>query len=166
MRAAPVTYLVEVSLAIVSDCHPLSRGAPTMRFTIERELKAAPPDVWKLIGDFSLSPGNGVSVRVVDAGAEDGTRLVRDITVGKMAIRERIDEVVPGASFSYSITKGTPTRWYKGKGQIAAAGDGTAVSWSGEFAPLIPFTGPVIGMIAKRTVTRYLDAVLSKLDDQ
>lgn len=135
-----------------------------MRFTIERRVDATPQTVWKLISDFQLSPGHGVTVRVLEPGAADGGNMVRDITIGTMAIRERIDEVEPGKSFTYSIIKGTPTRFYKGKGEIAETADGTLIRWSGEFAPLVPFTSPLLRMIARRNVGKYLDAVLTNMN--
>jgi carbon monoxide dehydrogenase subunit G len=134
-----------------------------MRFTMQRRVQAPPEKVWKLIGDFSMSPGNGVQVRVLEPGAKGGVGLVRDITIGKMVLRERIDEVVPGASFSYSITAGTPTKSYKGKGQIDKDGNGTVITWSGDIVPKVPFTGLVIKLVAAKSVAAYLDAVLSKL---
>ena len=39
-----------------------------MNFTLQRTTKAPPEKVWKLISDFSFSPGNGIDVRVIDAG--------------------------------------------------------------------------------------------------
>jgi uncharacterized protein YndB with AHSA1/START domain len=134
-----------------------------MKFTIERRVEAGPEKVWGVIGDFSLSPGNGVEVRVIEPGAEGGTNLVRQVMVGTMSIRERIDEVVPGKSFTYSITKGTPTKSYTGRGEVARDGDGTLVRWSGDFAPRIPFTGAIVAAVAKRAVSKYLDAVLPKV---
>jgi carbon monoxide dehydrogenase subunit G len=134
-----------------------------MRFTLQRRVEAPPEKVWKLLSDFSMSPGQGVEVRVVEPGAKGGIGLVRVITIGKMALTERIDEVVPGSSFSYSITAGTPTKSYKGKGQVDKDGNGTVITWSGDFVPKVPFTGLVLKLVAAKSVAKYLDAVLSKL---
>lgn len=133
-----------------------------MQFSIERRIKSDPEKVWKLISDFSLSPGQGVNVRVIEPGGENGVNLVREVTVGTMALTERIDSVEPGTSFWYSIIKGTPTKIYKGKGQVGRSGNETIITWSGDFTPKIPFTGAIIGMIAKKSVAKYLDAVLLK----
>ena len=134
-----------------------------MVFTVERRVKAEPARVWSVLSDFALSPGGGVEVKVVEAGAESGKNLVRELRIGLMAVRERIEEVVPGESFSYSILKGAPTRSYRGKGQIAPADGGTLITWSGDFVPLVPGTGLLVMVLARRSVNRYLDAVLSKL---
>jgi uncharacterized protein YndB with AHSA1/START domain len=134
-----------------------------MNFTIEKRIKAEPEKVWKLLSDFSLSPGNGVDVHVIDVGAKNGINLIRDVTVGKMVIREKIDAVVPGKSFSYSITDGTPTKSYKGEGKIEKSGDETVITWSGDFVPKIPFIGFIIRMIAKKNVSKYVDAVLANV---
>jgi hypothetical protein len=131
-----------------------------MNFTIEKRVNAEPETVWKLISDFSFSPGHGVDVHVINAGSDNGRNLIRDIKIGSMILRERIDEVEPGKSFSYSIIKGTPTRSYKGKGRIDKKGNETVISWSGDFVPKIPLTGAIIRMIAKKNVCKYLDAVL------
>ena len=134
-----------------------------MNFTVERRVKVEPAKVWSVLGDFASSPGSGVEVKVIEAGGEDGKNLVRELRIGLMAVRERIDEVVPGESFSYSILKGAPTRFYRGKGQIAPAGDETSITWSGDFAPLVRGTGFLVMLLARRSVNRYLDAVLSKV---
>jgi uncharacterized protein YndB with AHSA1/START domain len=134
-----------------------------VNFTIERRVKAEPARVWSVLSDFALSPGGGVNVTVVEAGTEGGKNLVRDLRIGFMAVRERIDEVVPGEFFSYSIIKGAPTRSYRGKGQIASRDGETLVTWSGDFVPLVPGTGPLVKLLARKSVDRYLDAVLSKL---
>jgi carbon monoxide dehydrogenase subunit G len=134
-----------------------------MNFTIEKRIKAEPEKVWKLISDFSFSPGHGVEVRVTDAGAKNSKNLIRDVTIGKMVIKERIENVEPGKSFSYSIIKGTPTKSYKGKDQIEKRGNETVITWSGDFIPKIPFIGLLIRMIAKKNVSKYLDAVLLNL---
>jgi carbon monoxide dehydrogenase subunit G len=131
-----------------------------MNFTIEKRIKAQPEKVWKLITDFAFSPGHGVEVRVIDAGTDNGKNLIRDVKIGKMVVRERIDEIEPGKSFSYSIIAGTPTKSYKGKGQIEKSGDETVITWSGDFMPKIPFIGGIVRMIAKKNVSRYIDAVL------
>lgn len=134
-----------------------------MVFTTERRIKADNQKVWQLISDLSSSPGHGVEVLVVDPGKKNGIGMVRDITIGKMRIRERIEEIEAGKSFTYSIIQGTPTRSYKGKAQIAKLGDETSLTWSGDFVPKIPLTGPVIRMVAKKNVSKYIDAVLSNL---
>jgi hypothetical protein len=133
-----------------------------MNFTIEKRIKADPEKVWKLISDFSFSPGQGVDVRVIDPGTANGQNLVREVKIGKMVLTEKIESVESGKSFSYAIIKGTPTKSYKGKGQIGKNGNETIITWSGDFVPKIPFTGAIIGMIAKKSVSKYLDAVLSK----
>lgn len=132
-----------------------------MIFTIEKRIVASPEKVWKVISDFAFSPGHGVEVRVVDKGKDNGINLVREIKIGKMVLKERIDSIEPAKSFSYSIIEGTPTKSYKGKGQIEKSGNETVITWSGDFVPKMPFTGALIKMIAKKNVSKYLDAVLA-----
>ncbi len=134
-----------------------------MDFTVERRVKAEPARVWTVLSDFALSPGRGVEVKVVEAGGENGKNLVRELRIGLMSARERIDEVTPGESFSYSILKGAPTRCYRGRARIAPGDGDTIVRWSGDFVPLVPGTGLLVKLLARRSVNRYLDAVLSKL---
>jgi uncharacterized protein YndB with AHSA1/START domain len=134
-----------------------------MNFTLHRSIKAPPDKVWKLISDFSFSPGNGVDVRVIDAGAENGKNLIRDIKIGFMTIREKIIEIEPGKSFSYSIIQGTPTKSYIGKCLIEKKRDETIIIWSGDFVPKFPLIGIIVKMVAKKTVTKFLDAVLSEV---
>ena len=134
-----------------------------MDFTVERRVKAGPAKVWSVLSDFARSPGGGVEVRVVEAGADDGKNMVRDLRIGLLGVRERIEEVVPGESFSYSILRGAPTRSYRGKGRIAPGDGETVITWSGDFVPLVPGTGRLVRLLARRSVNRYLDAVLAKV---
>jgi carbon monoxide dehydrogenase subunit G len=134
-----------------------------MDFTVERRVRAEPAKVWSALSDFARSPGGGVEVRVVEAGADDGKNMVRDLRIGLMRVRERIDEVVSGESFTYSILKGAPTRTYRGKGRIAPGDGETIITWSGDFVPLVPGSGLLVRLLARRSVKRYLDAVLAKV---
>jgi len=134
-----------------------------MQFTIERRVSADKEKVWALISNFSQSPGKGVGIHVLEQGESDGKNLVRTVTIGKMAIKERIDEVVQNESFSYSIIEGPPTKSYKGKAHISVDGDETIINWSGDFKTKIPFTGFIVKAVAKKNVTKYVDTVLAGL---
>jgi hypothetical protein len=134
-----------------------------MAFTIQRSIDAEPAEVWRVISDFARSPGHGVDVRIIEEGMADGTGLLREVSIGSTKITERVDAIDPGRSFSYSIVQGTPTKSYSGRAYVEKTGNQTALTWSGDFVPRIPLTGPIIGIVAKKTVSRYVDAVLLDL---
>lgn len=97
-------------------------------------------------------------------GDNDGKGLIRDITIGKMKVRERVEEVDPGKSLSYSLIEGTPTKSYKGNAGIEEVSGETRLTWSGDFVPKIPLTGYIVMLVARRAVTKDVDAVLANLE--
>jgi hypothetical protein len=46
---------------------------------------------------------------------------------------------------------------------IEKRGDETVINWSGDFVPRIPFTGALVRMIAKKSVLKYIEAFLLKV---
>jgi len=102
---------------------------------IEAELAASPAAVWEIVRDFGdvvrWSPG--ITSCELDGA---GVGAVRTIKLGDIVIRERLeafDDV--GRSFSYSIVEAPlPLQNYLATFAVAAAADGSKITWSSTFA--------------------------------
>jgi ligand-binding SRPBCC domain-containing protein len=129
-------------------------------FTVTRKIAAPAEKVWTIAGDFMKSPGPGVEVKVEKRGnGPNGIGAERTITIGSVCVRERLESVDPGRSFSYTILSGAPMKDHRATAAFTADGASTEISWNVAFTPKIPGTGWVVAMVTKKAINRYLDVV-------
>lgn len=130
-------------------------------FTFERKVNLPIEKVWSLIGDFTKSPGPEIKVEVEKEGdpSKDGAGTIRTITIGKVCVKEILDTANPPDSLTYRIIAGPPMKEYLGKVNFTGNDGTTVICWQAEIKPKIPFTGPILCMVAKRAVNGLIDAI-------
>lgn len=130
-------------------------------YTIKRTVELPIDNVWSLIGDFTKSPGPGITVEVEKEGDTEagGVGTIRTITIGKVRVRERLETANPPHSFSYRILSGAPMKEYHGNVKFEPKDDSTIIQWHAELKPKFPLTGWVCCKVAKDTVNRLIDEV-------
>jgi carbon monoxide dehydrogenase subunit G len=130
-------------------------------FTVQRTIAKPRADVWALLGDFTSSPGPGVTVQVEKEGdrSQGGAGTIRTITVGNVRVREIIDAVTPPYAFTYRILEGAPMKDYKADVTLEEVDGTTVIRWQASLKPKIPLTGGICCSVAKGTVNKLIDAV-------
>ncbi len=130
-------------------------------FTVSRKVDLPADKVWGIAGNFHKSPGPGVTVKAEKQGnagaASPGAE--RTITIGSVCVRERLLSVSAPQSFSYTILSGAPLKDHRAKTDFIPRGTATEIRVAVEFAPKIPGTGWIVGMITKKALNRYIDEI-------
>ncbi len=130
-------------------------------FTISRRIDLPAEKVWDIAGNFHKSPGPGIVVKPEkkDPLGSAGAGAERTITIGSVCVRERLLSVNAPQSFSYTILSGAPLKDHRAKVDVIPRGPATEIRWAVEFAPKIPGTGWVVGMVTKKAVNRFIDEI-------
>lgn len=130
-------------------------------FTLVRSIGSPVDKVWAIAGDFTKSPGPGITVAVEKSGNSRANNVgaERTITIGSVRVRERLEAIDPGRAFSYKILSGAPLKDHLAKAEFIPQGSSTEIRWTVEFTPKIPGTGRVVVVVTKKAVNRYIDEV-------
>ena len=130
-------------------------------FTVSRKIAFSAEKVWGIAGKFNRSPGPGVVVKVEKNGnpGPSGVGAERTITIGSVQVRERLLAVNAPQSFTYTILSGAPMKEHRARAEFIPRGASTEIRWTVEFAPKIPGTGWIVGMVTKRAINRYIDEI-------
>jgi polyketide cyclase/dehydrase/lipid transport protein len=129
-------------------------------FILTRTIAAPVDKVWAVGGDFMKAPGPGVEVKVEKRGNDtDNVGAERTITIGSVKVRERLETVGPGKSFSYKILSGAPMKDHLATATFTAKGSATEIRWVVALTPKIPGIGWIVALVTKKTVNQYLDVV-------
>ena len=130
-------------------------------FMFERKVNLPIEKVWALIGDWTKTPGPDIKLEIENQG--DSTRhavgMIRTITIGKVCVKEILDEAKPPHSFSYRIIGGAPMKEYRGKASFEDVDGTTKILWKADIKPKIPFTGPILVKVAKGAVNGLIDSL-------
>lgn len=130
------------------------------RFVLTRVIDAPLERVWAA-ADFTKSAGP-FPMKVQNAGDPDknGAGFTRAVTSGKSTIIERLLEVDPMRSYTYTLAEGAPVKEdYRGKVEFAPSGNATRLTWSAEFTAKIPGTGWIATLVIRYTVIKIIDAI-------
>ena len=129
-------------------------------FILTRTISAPVDKVWALAGDFLKAPGPGVEVTVEKRGnGPDNVGAERTITIGSVKVRERLESVGPGRTFSYKILSGAPMKDHLATATFTAKGSSTEIRWEVSFTPKIPGIGWIVALVTKKADNQYLDVV-------
>jgi hypothetical protein len=116
-------------------------------FTITRTIASPADKVWALAGDFLKAPGPGIEVKIEKHGnGSNNIGAKRTITIGSVCVRERLESVGPGKTFSYKILSGAPMKNHRATSEFKANGVSTEIRW-------------LVGMVTSKAVNRYIDEV-------
>jgi ligand-binding SRPBCC domain-containing protein len=129
--------------------------------SVERIINAPLEKVWEVAANFGESPGPSIEITVEKEGDPNFNGLGMERTIHflkqKAKVHERLESYDPPNSFSYSIISGAPVKSYIGEALFSTTGDATKVKWSGTFAPKIPGSGWLIGIMALKNINNFLD---------
>ena len=134
-----------------------------MKIEVQRKVNINIDELWKVVGNFFKTPGKGIVIEQVQSKDDPGGKNIRSISFGRIKVTEELVEITDNYSFTYSILKGSPTKYYTGKCQLSTEGDETLIIWSGNFIPTIPLIGWLMKIISKRNINMYINAATKPL---
>ena len=129
-------------------------------FVLTRVIDAPLEKVWAA-ADFTKSAGP-YPMKVQNAGDpnKNGVGFTRAVTSGKRTIIEKLLEVDPMRSYTYTLAEGAPVREdYRGKVAFSSKGSATLLTWSADFTAKAPGTGWICVLAIKYTVNRILNSI-------
>jgi hypothetical protein len=89
-----------------------------------------------------------------------GAGFTRAVTSGSKTVIERLLEVDPMRSYTYTLVEGAPVKEdYRGKVEFMPKGSATELVWSAEFTAKIPGTGWLGALVIRSTVAKIVDAI-------
>lgn len=132
---------------------------------LEQHLRIAAPRglVWAILADHERMP-EWFPVREVilkQAGSPEpgGVGAVRVARTLGVVIEEHISAFKPPELLEYTLEKGAPLRRYRARVALESDGDGTRVSWSASFEPVVPGTGGIARRVLARLFRRGLEGL-------
>lgn len=130
-------------------------------FTITRKIEMPADQVWAIASDWQKSPGPGISVKVEEEGDPEsqGIGAIREITIGNVCVREKLESIKTPHSFTYRILSGAPMNDYLGYVEFIPKENSTIVQWKAELTPKIPLTGWICCKVAKGAINRFIDEI-------
>ena len=130
---------------------------------IQGEVPAPPQQVWDLYTDHcSWEDWAGVREVVLRQQGDpppNGVGASRVMRSRGIAIEEEVIVFEPPRRMVYRLVAGAPIRNHQAEVLFSPSETGTRVEWHVRFDPLVPFTGPLVGLLLRRG----LSAVLGRL---
>ena len=130
-------------------------------FTITRKLDLPSEKVWATVSDFTRAPSSAIIIKVEEKGdpAANGVGAIRNINIKGAKARERLEAVNTPNSITYRMLSGAPVKEYLGTVNVVAQDDATIINWDVKLTPKIPGIGWIVGMVIKKAINRYVDAI-------
>ena len=114
----------------------LANPAAALEVSQSVEVQAPPEKVWDMIGGFcSIAKWHPV-VKQCTESRQDGAAMRRLTTVdGAVLVEKRVQYSDEGMSYTYTIVDSPlPVTGYTSTLAVMGMGDGSMITWSGEFA--------------------------------
>jgi uncharacterized protein YndB with AHSA1/START domain len=135
---------------------------------IHRRVAASREKIWKLLADHEgmkkWAPVREVIRRRPGAPDPDGEGAIRTVRASGLAIDERITVFKPGERLEYTVVEGAPIRDHAGEVVLTPDGDGTRVTWTVRFRPLVPGTGWLLERMLRRGLERSLEGLAARAE--
>jgi len=127
---------------------------------LTRLIDAPLEKVWAA-ADFTKSAGPyPMEVRCTGNPDNNFVGFTRACRSGKRVVTERLLEVDPMRSYTYTLAEGVPVKEdYRGKVEFAPKGSSTQLIWTANFTPKYLGTGWLGAIILRVTVKRIVDAI-------
>lgn len=131
---------------------------------LQREIKASPASVFRLLGDSSSWPRWTAidSFEPITPPAADGTGEVREFRTGRVLVRERIVERIPERRLVYELLSGLAVRDYRAEIDLEPVGGGSRVSWHTTFKPKLPGTGWIYRRALEKATRGFIDGLAAQ----
>jgi uncharacterized protein YndB with AHSA1/START domain len=88
-----------------------------------------------------------------------GVGAIRKLGRWPLYGREEIVRYEPPAHIAYTIVKGQPVRNYYADVALTPDCDGTLITWTATFDPLIPGTGKLVTAFFRRIITTFANGL-------
>jgi len=130
-------------------------------FTITGKLDLPSEKVWATVSDFNCAPSPAIIIEVEENGDPEanGVGAIRNINIKGAKARERLEVVNAPNSITYRMLSGAPVKEYLGTVNVVAQGGATVINWDVKLIPKIPGMGWLVGMVIKKAINRYIDAI-------
>ena len=131
-------------------------------FTITRKLDLPSEKVWATVSDFNRPPSPAIKIEVEEKGDPEanGIGAIRNIKIkGVPGVVERLEAVDAPNSITYRMLSGAPVKEYLGTVNVVAQDGATVINWDVKLIPKIPGIGWLAGMVIKKAINRYIDAI-------
>jgi ligand-binding SRPBCC domain-containing protein len=131
-------------------------------FTITRKLDLPSEKVWATVSDFNRPPSPVIKIEVEEKGDPEanGIGAIRNIKIkGVPGVVERLETVDAPNSITYRMLSGAPVKEYLGTVNVVAQDGATVINWDVKLIPKIPGIGWLAGMVIRKAINRYIDAI-------
>lgn len=128
---------------------------------IRKRIAASPEVIYRLLDDSSTWPSWTPIDEfdlIQDAGA-DGLGEVREFTNGRVRVRERIVERVPGRRLSYVLLKGLAVHDYRADVDLRPDGSGTVLRWHTTFKPKVLGMGWIYRRALQKATEQFVEGL-------
>jgi uncharacterized protein YndB with AHSA1/START domain len=148
------------------------RAVATTAYEITARSAAPPARVFALLADATTWPrwaGPFIATAVWETEGEPppgGAGAIRKVGRWPLFGREQIIVVDPPTHLGYTLLSGQPVRNYRADIYLAPDGDGTHITWGGQFDPLIPGTGGLVAAWFRRLIGGFADRVARYAEDR
>jgi len=88
-----------------------------------------------------------------------GVGAIRKLGRWPLYGREEIIVYEPPTNLAYTIVKGQPVRNYRADVTLTRVDDGTLITWTAAFDPLIPGTGAIVTAFLRRIVATFANGL-------
>jgi uncharacterized protein YndB with AHSA1/START domain len=134
-----------------------------VRIEASRRIAAPREKVWALLADHEgmkrWAPVREVIRRRPGAPDPDGEGAIRTIRASGLVIEERITAFKPGERLEYTLVEGAPIRDHAGDVVLTPDGEGTRITWTVRFRPLIPGTGWLLERLLRKGLEQSLEGL-------
>ena len=137
----------------------------THGFRLLRRIDAPVEVVWDLLTDHAAyadwTPVPTARLEVAGGADPDGVGAVRFLGVGPIGTREEVVAYEPPRHLAYGVVGGLPVRDHRADVHLRDGGGWTSLAYEGRFAPTVPGTGTVVGLVMQVAI-RALVASLQR----
>ena len=123
---------------------------------VHADSRATPEEVWRLLADVTTwttwTRFSTAEYEREGAPAPHGVGAVRRMRVGPLRSRETVVEFDAPRRLSYGYEGSLPLKDYRADVTLVEHGDGTRITWHSEFAGKLPFLGPPLKALLRRTL--------------
>lgn len=135
---------------------------------VSRRIAAPREKVWALVahheGMKKWAAVREVIRRRAGAPDPDGEGAIRTVRAYGMVVDERITVFKPGERLEYVLLEGAPIRDHCGEVVLSPDTDGTRVTWTVRFRPLVPGTGWLLERLLRGGLDRSLEGLRKRAE--
>lgn len=134
---------------------------------VRKATRANPDAVYRLLDDSASWPAWTPidSFELVEPAGRDGLGEVRRFRTGRVRVKERIVERVPGRRLAYVLLEGLPVRDYRAEIDLAPDYAGTRLRWHTTFRAKVPGSGWLYRRVLQKATQGFVDGLAEHAGD-